>query len=75
MGRYMRILFCFAYRKLKLPTEKPSGGPLSNALSQPAHLESALEVNQTVNEREGDDIAVHAIKCTLPALHPGVWSP
>jgi hypothetical protein len=71
----MRILFCFVYRKLKLPTEKLSGRPLSDAVSQPAQHESALEVNQTVNELEVDDVAVHAIKRPLPVLDPGFWSP
>lgn len=67
----MRILFCFVYQKLKLPTEKLSRQPQSDAVSQPAQHESALEVNQTVNELEVDDVAIHAIKHPLPVLDAG----
>lgn len=76
MGRHMHIPFCFASRKLNLPTENLPESHLPDPESSPARYGRVLQVNQTVQERERDDVTfIHAIRGPLPDRIPGFYGP
>jgi hypothetical protein len=76
MGRHMHVPFCFVYRKFNIPTENLPERHLPDPGAPPARYGGVLQVNQTVQERERDDVIfIHAIRGPLPDRSPGLYGP